>query len=180
MVGYIKTVSYITGVAGVDWSCAVLVMAVASIGSDGTFIPTVRTHSSLSAGRKSSPGTKREQNQNTQSAPIIQILGKSHAPFAGPARGEVRRARGDVWTQLKALEDQRRVERIVLRLSNTNLVERERTYNESTAPTTEAPRARKDSTARMTRQNHYAEFPKTLQNSSGGANEGPRTRFMDC
>jgi hypothetical protein len=41
MVGYTNTVSYITGVAGVDWSGAVLIMAAASIGSDGAFIPTV-------------------------------------------------------------------------------------------------------------------------------------------
>jgi hypothetical protein len=41
MVGYTNTVSYITGVAGVDWSGAVVIMAAASIGSDGAFIPTV-------------------------------------------------------------------------------------------------------------------------------------------
>ncbi|KAJ7703881.1 amino acid/polyamine transporter I [Mycena rosella] len=41
MVGYTNTISYITGVAGTDWSCAVLIMAAASIGSDGAFIPTV-------------------------------------------------------------------------------------------------------------------------------------------
>ncbi|KAF8130903.1 amino acid/polyamine transporter I [Mycena galopus ATCC 62051] len=41
IVGYTNTVSYITGVAGVAWSCAVLIMAAASIGSDGAFIPTV-------------------------------------------------------------------------------------------------------------------------------------------
>ncbi|KAJ7187398.1 amino acid/polyamine transporter I [Mycena filopes] len=41
IVGYTNTISYITGVAGADWSCAVLIMAAASISSDGTFIPTV-------------------------------------------------------------------------------------------------------------------------------------------
>ncbi|KAJ6543330.1 amino acid/polyamine transporter I [Mycena sp. CBHHK59/15] len=41
MVGYTNTISYITGVAGVDWSCATLIMAGASLGSDGTFVPTV-------------------------------------------------------------------------------------------------------------------------------------------
>ncbi|KAJ7260305.1 amino acid/polyamine transporter I [Mycena haematopus] len=41
MVGYINAISYITGVAGIDWSCATLIMAAASIGSDGRFIPTV-------------------------------------------------------------------------------------------------------------------------------------------
>ncbi|KAF7347019.1 putative amino-acid permease C11D3.08c [Mycena venus] len=41
MVGYINTISYITGVAGIDWSCATLIMAAASIGSDGSFIPTI-------------------------------------------------------------------------------------------------------------------------------------------
>ncbi|KAJ7724805.1 amino acid permease-domain-containing protein [Mycena metata] len=41
MVGYTNTISYITGVAGVDWSCATLIMAGVTIGSDGRFIPTV-------------------------------------------------------------------------------------------------------------------------------------------
>ncbi|KAJ7038980.1 APC amino acid permease [Mycena alexandri] len=41
MVGYTNTMSYITGVAGVDWSCAVLIMAGVTIGSDGQFAPTV-------------------------------------------------------------------------------------------------------------------------------------------
>ncbi|KAJ6484033.1 amino acid/polyamine transporter I [Mycena sanguinolenta] len=41
MVGYINTISYITGVAGIDWSCATLIMAAASIGSDGSFVPTI-------------------------------------------------------------------------------------------------------------------------------------------
>lgn len=41
IVGYTNTISYITGVSGVDWSCAVLIMAAASIGSDGAFVPTV-------------------------------------------------------------------------------------------------------------------------------------------
>ncbi|KAJ7438311.1 APC amino acid permease [Mycena galericulata] len=41
LVGYTNTISYITGVAGADWSCAILIMAAASISSDGAFIPTV-------------------------------------------------------------------------------------------------------------------------------------------
>ncbi|KAJ7124099.1 amino acid/polyamine transporter I [Mycena crocata] len=41
IVGYTNTISYITGVAGTDWAGAVLIMAGASIGSDGAFIPTV-------------------------------------------------------------------------------------------------------------------------------------------
>ncbi|KAJ7153219.1 amino acid/polyamine transporter I [Mycena filopes] len=41
MVGYTNTISYITGVSGVAWSCATLIMAGASIGSDGQFVPTV-------------------------------------------------------------------------------------------------------------------------------------------
>ncbi|KAJ6529059.1 amino acid/polyamine transporter I [Mycena vulgaris] len=41
VVGYTNTTSYITGVAGVVWSCAAVIMAAASISSDGAFIPTV-------------------------------------------------------------------------------------------------------------------------------------------
>ncbi|KAF7332989.1 APC amino acid permease [Mycena venus] len=41
MVGYTNTVTYISGVAGIGWSCATAIMAAASIGSDGNFIPTV-------------------------------------------------------------------------------------------------------------------------------------------
>ncbi|KAJ7743685.1 APC amino acid permease [Mycena maculata] len=41
MVGYTNTITYISGVAGVGWSCATALMAAASIGSDGSFIPTV-------------------------------------------------------------------------------------------------------------------------------------------
>ncbi|KAJ7227655.1 APC amino acid permease [Mycena rebaudengoi] len=41
IVGYTNTITYISGVAGVDWAGAVLIMAAASISSDGAFIPTV-------------------------------------------------------------------------------------------------------------------------------------------
>ncbi|KAF7376941.1 putative amino-acid permease C11D3.08c [Mycena sanguinolenta] len=41
MVGYISTISYSTGVAGIDWSCATLIMAAAGIDSDGVFVPTI-------------------------------------------------------------------------------------------------------------------------------------------
>ncbi|KAF8641521.1 hypothetical protein AX16_009899 [Volvariella volvacea WC 439] len=41
VVGYTNTISYITGVAGVDFSCAVQIMVAASIASDLTFTPTI-------------------------------------------------------------------------------------------------------------------------------------------
>ncbi|KAJ7452692.1 APC amino acid permease [Mycena galericulata] len=41
MVGYTNTITYISGVAGVGWSSATAIMAAASIGSDGSFVPTV-------------------------------------------------------------------------------------------------------------------------------------------
>ncbi|KAF7367000.1 putative amino-acid permease C11D3.08c [Mycena sanguinolenta] len=41
IVGYTNTISYITGLAGSDWSCAVLIMAGATIGSNGAFVPTL-------------------------------------------------------------------------------------------------------------------------------------------
>ncbi|KAJ7227632.1 APC amino acid permease [Mycena rebaudengoi] len=41
IVGYMNTITYISSVAGVDWAGAVLIMAAASISSDGAFIPTV-------------------------------------------------------------------------------------------------------------------------------------------
>ncbi|KAJ6470938.1 amino acid/polyamine transporter I [Mycena sanguinolenta] len=41
IVGYTNTISYITGLAGSDWSCAVLIMAGITIGSDGGFVPTM-------------------------------------------------------------------------------------------------------------------------------------------
>ncbi|KZV68533.1 APC amino acid permease [Peniophora sp. CONT] len=40
LAGYINAVAYIAGVAGVDYSCAVQILAAASIGSDLGFIPT--------------------------------------------------------------------------------------------------------------------------------------------
>ncbi|KAJ7511673.1 APC amino acid permease [Mycena galericulata] len=40
MVGYTNTISYIAGVAGLNWTCATVIMAGASIGSDGRFVPT--------------------------------------------------------------------------------------------------------------------------------------------
>lgn len=41
IVGYTNTISYIAGLSGIDWACAVQVMAGVSISSDETFIPTV-------------------------------------------------------------------------------------------------------------------------------------------
>lgn len=41
IVGYMNTISYIAGVSGIDWACAVQVMAAVSISSDETVIPTV-------------------------------------------------------------------------------------------------------------------------------------------
>ncbi|KAJ7848955.1 amino acid/polyamine transporter I [Mycena olivaceomarginata] len=41
MVGYTNTITYISGVAGLAWSSATAIMAGASIGLDGNFIPTV-------------------------------------------------------------------------------------------------------------------------------------------
>ncbi|KAJ6536821.1 amino acid/polyamine transporter I [Mycena capillaripes] len=41
MVGYTNTITYISGVAGVGWSSATTIMAAVSIGSDGSFVPTV-------------------------------------------------------------------------------------------------------------------------------------------
>ncbi|KAI0034224.1 APC amino acid permease [Vararia minispora EC-137] len=40
LVGYVNTLSYIAGIAGVDWSCAVEIMAAVSIGSNQTFSAT--------------------------------------------------------------------------------------------------------------------------------------------
>ncbi|KLO14661.1 APC amino acid permease [Schizopora paradoxa] len=42
IVGYSNSIGLISGVAGVDWGCAVQVMAAASIGSDMAFAPTTR------------------------------------------------------------------------------------------------------------------------------------------
>lgn len=41
LVGYMNTISYITGVAGVDYACAVQIMAAVNIGTDLKFVPTV-------------------------------------------------------------------------------------------------------------------------------------------
>ncbi|EGN92829.1 hypothetical protein SERLA73DRAFT_127192 [Serpula lacrymans var. lacrymans S7.3] len=41
LVGYTNTIGYIAGTAGVDWGLAVQIMALASIGSDLSFTPTV-------------------------------------------------------------------------------------------------------------------------------------------
>jgi hypothetical protein len=41
MVGYTNTITYISGVAGLAWSSATAIMAGASIGLEGNFIPTV-------------------------------------------------------------------------------------------------------------------------------------------
>ncbi|OBZ67516.1 putative amino-acid permease PB24D3.02c [Grifola frondosa] len=40
IVGYSNTITYMAGTAGVDWACAVQIMAVVSIGSDMTFVAT--------------------------------------------------------------------------------------------------------------------------------------------
>jgi amino acid transporter len=40
IVGYTNTITYITAVAGADWSCAVALMAGVNIGSDGAFVAT--------------------------------------------------------------------------------------------------------------------------------------------
>ncbi|KAI0048204.1 APC amino acid permease [Auriscalpium vulgare] len=39
-VGYINTVAYVSGIAGIDWGCAIQIMAAVSIGTDLEFIPT--------------------------------------------------------------------------------------------------------------------------------------------
>lgn len=41
IVGYINTITYISGVAGVAFASASAIMAAATIGSDGRFIPTI-------------------------------------------------------------------------------------------------------------------------------------------
>ncbi|KAJ6529068.1 amino acid transporter [Mycena vulgaris] len=43
MVGYTSTITYesIAGVAGLNWSCATVIMAGAAIGTDGVFVPTL-------------------------------------------------------------------------------------------------------------------------------------------
>ncbi|KAI0320655.1 APC amino acid permease [Amylostereum chailletii] len=40
LVGYMNSIAYICGIAGVDWACAVQIFAAVSIGSDLTFVPT--------------------------------------------------------------------------------------------------------------------------------------------
>lgn len=40
IVGYTNSGAYISGLAGIDWGCAVQIMAIVSIGSDSTFVPT--------------------------------------------------------------------------------------------------------------------------------------------
>lgn len=41
MVGYLNTITYVSGVAAISFSSASAVMAAVTIGSNGTFIPTV-------------------------------------------------------------------------------------------------------------------------------------------
>ncbi|OCH88531.1 amino acid transporter [Obba rivulosa] len=40
IVGYCNTIGLIAGLAGIDWGCAVQILAAVSIGSDMTFVPT--------------------------------------------------------------------------------------------------------------------------------------------
>ncbi|THV05118.1 amino acid transporter [Dendrothele bispora CBS 962.96] len=40
LIGYVNTVGYTSGVAGVDYSCAVAILTAASISTDGTYVPT--------------------------------------------------------------------------------------------------------------------------------------------
>ncbi|KAK0217626.1 amino acid/polyamine transporter I [Armillaria nabsnona] len=40
LIGYVNTIGYISGVAGVDYSCAVAILTAATLGSDGTYEPT--------------------------------------------------------------------------------------------------------------------------------------------
>ncbi|KAF5349324.1 hypothetical protein D9758_011797 [Tetrapyrgos nigripes] len=40
LIGYINTAAYCAGVASVDWGCATQIMAVVTIGSNGSFVPT--------------------------------------------------------------------------------------------------------------------------------------------